>query len=53
MDKSINDLFRLVQEYRPQSVGIEVTGQQGAFIKWLQGEMMARNIWFNFASSEK
>ena len=53
MDKSINDLFRLVQEYRPQSVGIEVTGQQGAFIKWLQGEMMSRNVWFNFASSEK
>ena len=53
MDKSVNDLFRLVQEYRPQSVGIEVTGQQGAFIKWLQGEMMSRNVWFNFASSEK
>lgn len=53
MDKSVNDLFRLVQEYRPHSVGIEVTGQQGAFIKWLQGEMMNRNVWFNFASSEK
>ena len=53
MDKSVNDLFRLVQEYRPQSVGIEVTGQQGAFIKWLQGEMMNRNVWFNFASSER
>ncbi len=53
MDKSINDLFRLVQKYKPQSVGIEVTGQQQGFIKWLQGEMMHRNIWFNFASSEK
>lgn len=52
MDKSVNDLFRLVQAYRPQSVGIEITGQQGAFIKWLQGEMMNRNIWFNFASSD-
>lgn len=52
MDKSINDLFRLVQIYRPQSVGIEITGQQGAFIKWLQQEMMTRNIWFNFASSD-
>ena len=52
MDKSINDLFRLVQIYRPQSVGVEITGQQGAFIKWLQQEMMARNIWFNFASSD-
>ncbi|QEP29884.1 terminase large subunit [Sinorhizobium phage ort11] len=53
MDKTFNDLFRLVQEYRPQSVGIEITGQQGAFINLLQTEMMNRNIWFNFASSEK
>lgn len=53
MDHTINDLFRLVQEYRPQQVGIEITGQQGAFITWLQNEMMTRNIWFNFASSEK
>lgn len=53
MDISINDLFRLVQEYKPQQVGVEVTGQQGAFITWLQGEMINRNIWFNFASSEK
>lgn len=50
MDKTINDLFRLVQEYRPQNVGIEISGQQGAFIKWIQGEMMNRNIWFSFAS---
>lgn len=53
MDKSINTLFRMVQIYKPQSVGIEISGQQGAFIKWLQNEMQARNIWFNFASSEK
>ncbi|MBL1322162.1 MAG: hypothetical protein COA63_014055 [Methylophaga sp.] len=49
MDKSINDLFRLVQEYSPQSVGIEVTGQQGAFINWIQEQQMERNIWFSFA----
>lgn len=53
IDKSWDDLFRLVQMYRPQSVGIEVTGQQQAYIKLLQLEMMNRNIWFNFASSEK
>ena len=53
MDKTIDDLFRLVQTYKPQSVGVEVSGQQLAFIKWLQREMMERNIWFNFASSEK
>ena len=53
MDKTIDDLFRLVQKYKPQQVGIEVSGQQQAFIKWLQQEMMNRNIWFSFASSEK
>lgn len=53
MDKTIDDLFRLVQIYKPQQVGVEVSGQQGAFIQWLQNEMMTRNIWFTFASSEK
>lgn len=53
MDKTIDDLFRLVQEYAPQQVGIEITGQQGAFIQWLQQEMINRNIWFNFAGSGK
>jgi phage terminase large subunit-like protein len=53
MGKTVDDLFRLVSLYRPQSVGIEVTGQQGGFIQWLQNEMIGRNIWFNFASSEK
>ena len=51
MDKNIDDLFRLVSEYRPQQVGVETSGQQGAFINWLQTQQMERNIWFNFASS--
>jgi phage terminase large subunit-like protein len=53
IDITWNDLFRLVSEYKPQNVGIEVTGQQQAYIKLLQNEMMNRNIWFSFASSEK
>lgn len=53
MDKNIDRLFELVQEYKPIQVGIEITGQQGAFISWLQREMMDRSIWFNFASSDK
>jgi predicted phage terminase large subunit-like protein len=51
MDKTLDHLFRLAQQYKPQSVGIEVSGQQGAFLKWIQQEMMNRNIWFNFAST--
>ncbi len=53
MDRNIDDLFRLVTEYAPLLVGVEITGQQGAFIQWLQKEMMIRNVWFNFASSDK
>lgn len=50
MDINIKDLFRLAQEYRPQSVGIEVSGQQGGFVSMIQAEMMRRNQWFNLAS---
>jgi predicted phage terminase large subunit-like protein len=50
MDKNINELFRLAQMYKPQQVGIEVSGQQGGFISWIQEEMMRRNIWFTLAS---
>lgn len=50
MDANINDLFRLAQQYQPQAVGIEVTGQQGGFIQWIQGEMLTRNQWFPLAS---
>ncbi|MCD1628475.1 hypothetical protein [Marinobacter shengliensis] len=50
MDMNINDLFRLASEYRPQSVGIEVSGQQAGFIPWIQNEMMHRNVYFPLAS---
>lgn len=53
MDKSIDKLFLLAQKYKPQSVGIEVTGQQGAFIQWIQREMMVRNNYFNLARDSK
>jgi predicted phage terminase large subunit-like protein len=50
MDKNLDDLFRLAQKYNPQLVGLEVSGQQGGFIPWIQEQMMTRNIFFNFAS---
>lgn len=53
IDLTIDSLFRLVQEYKPQQVGIEATAQQAAFIKFLDSEMLSRNIWFSYASSEK
>lgn len=52
MDKNIDDLFTLAQRWRPQSVGVEVTGQQGGFISWIQQQMLDRNIYFNLAQEE-
>lgn len=50
MDKNINDLFRLAQLWKPQSVGIEISGQQGGFIPWINEQMMERNVYFALAS---
>ena len=50
MDANIDDLFRLAQIYKPQSVGIEVSGQQGGFIPWIRNEMMDRHQFFTLAS---
>lgn len=50
MDQNLDDLFRLAQAYKPQQVGVEVSGQQGGFIQWIQNEMLTRNIYFPLAS---
>lgn len=50
MNENIDSLFRFVSAYSPQSVGLEVTGQQGGFIPWIKEKMINRNIWFSFAS---
>lgn len=50
MDKNLDDLFRLVVEYSPQAVGIEVSGQQNGFVNWIQERMLQTNIFFNLAS---
>lgn len=47
MDKTVDDLFRLVQEYQPMGTGIEITGQQGGFIPWIMREMDYRSVYFN------
>lgn len=50
MDENVNELFNYARIYRPQSVGIEITGQQKGFIPWIQNEMLRRNIYFTLAS---
>jgi len=50
MDKNIEDVFRLSQFYKPQQVGIEISGQQKGFIPWIKQKMIDRNQWFILAS---
>ena len=54
MDKNIDDLFRLAQKWRVnlQQVGIEISGQQGGFIPWIQDQMIVRQIYFNIAKDK-
>lgn len=50
MEKNIEDLFVFAQTYKPESVGIEISGQQGGFIPWIQQKMIEKNIFFNLAT---
>ena len=52
MKANIDELFRLAQEYHPQEVGIETSGQQGGFIDWIQGEMTHRNNYFTISTGK-
>lgn len=49
IDISIDDLFNLNSVYKPMSVGIEVTGQQGGFIDLINRESLRRNNYINLA----
>jgi len=49
MQENMDDLFKYVQMWKPMSVGIETTGQQGGFISILEEMMMKYKTWFAFA----
>lgn len=53
MDVNMGDLFSLVNRYKPLGVGVEVTGQQGGFIQWIQREMILRNEFFTLTKDGK
>jgi len=52
MDVTMKNLFDFVNEYDPQSVGVEISGQQGGFIQWIQMEMQNRDNYFNLAGEK-
>lgn len=49
MQENIEDIFRYVHKWKPLSVGIESSGQQGGFISIIEEQMMSKNIYFTFA----
>lgn len=52
MAANVDDIFRLVKIYKPLATGIEISGQQKAFVSWLKREMTARGIYFYIASDK-
>jgi len=53
MQKNIDSLFDFVVKYKPVLVGIEVSGQQGGFIDWIQSEMRRRGEYFVLAKDKR
>ena len=47
VDEFIKSLFNFATRYKPLQVGIEVTGQQGGFIQWIEQEQYRTQIYFN------
>lgn len=49
MQENMDDLFKYVRRWKPLSVGIESSGQQGGFISILEDMMLRQNTWFTIA----
>lgn len=49
MQENLEDLFMYARKWKPLSVGIESSGQQGGFISILNDMMVSKNIWFHLA----
>jgi hypothetical protein len=49
MQENIEDLFKFVSKWKPISVGIESSGQQGGFLSIIEEMKQQRNVWFQFA----
>lgn len=52
MQENITDLFEYVRKWKPLSVGIETSGQQGGFLSIIDEEMQRKNVYFNLAKKK-
>lgn len=52
MQESIEDLFEYARKWKPLSVGIETSGQQGGFLSIINEEMIRKNVYFSLAKKK-
>jgi len=52
MTDTVNKLFEFCNEYQPQGVGVEISGQQAGFVDWLMMEMNHREKYFNLTHQD-
>lgn len=52
MQENIEDVFAYVNKWKPLSVGIETSGQQGGFLSIIDEEMQRRNTYFTLARKQ-
>lgn len=49
MQENLEDIFYYVRKWKPLSVGMETSGQQGGFLSIINTMMMEKNLWFQLA----
>lgn len=49
MQENLEDIFQYVRKWKPMSVGMETSGQQGGFLSIINTMMMEKNLWFQLA----
>ena len=49
MQENLEDVFYYVRKWKPLSVGMETSGQQGGFLSIINTMMMEKNVWFQLA----
>jgi hypothetical protein len=49
MQDNLEDIFYYVRKWKPLSVGMETSGQQGGFLSIINTMMMEKNLWFQLA----
>ena len=49
MQENLEDIFQYVRKWKPLSVGMETSGQQGGFLSIINTMMMEKNLWFQLA----